>query len=89
MEQIGYAVAKNKWLEGGYYYKDLLSKHNVVFDLKNDFLEITIPIKKLFDYLSNPPTTTPSLTDFMHRFSNILTDNSWNDGWHGDWGRAG
>jgi len=88
-EQIGYSVAKNKWLEGGYYYKDLLSKHNVVFDLKNDFLEITIPIKKLFDYLSNPPTTTPSLTDFMHRFSNILTDNSWHDGWFEDWDTSG
>ena len=88
-KQIGYAVAKNKWLEGGYYYKDLLSRHNVDFDFKNDFLEITIPIKKLSDYLSNPPTITPSLTDFMYRISNILTDNNWYDGWHEDWDISG
>lgn len=93
IEQIGYVVAKNKWLEGGYYYKDLLSRHNVDFDLKREFLKITIPIEKLFDYLNTigdfTHDNTPTLTDFMHRISNILTDNSWHDGWFEDWDTSG
>lgn len=86
LNELGYAVQKNRWLSLGEEMKNSIKKSGADWDLYGGNLEILVPMEVVWKWYGNG---VENLSDLLIKVSEPITDKAWYDWFYEDWNTDG